>query len=137
MVTAKEMVVVLMESDLNRTITRFGADLKMIYKNMKVQTHVKVNDWGPYDYHRDFNQTFPLQLMFNVSTSLGKPDWFILPSTEIGLMGTWRSLDRFSGARYAPNATVEGATQPILSPVGFPNGSEWEIRTYIHINIGK
>lgn len=124
-------------SDLNRTITRFGADLKMIYKNMKVQTHVKVNDWGPYDYHRDFNQTFPLQLMFNVSTSLGKPDWFILPSTEIGVMGTWRSLDRFSGARYAPNATVEGSTQPILSPVGFPNGSEWEIRTYIHINIGK
>jgi len=26
---------------------------------------------------------------------------------------------------------------PPLSPVGFGNGSEWEIRTYVHINIGK
>jgi hypothetical protein len=24
-----------------------------------------------------------------------------------------------------------------VSPVGFPNGSEWEIMTYIRFNIGK
>jgi hypothetical protein len=53
-------------------------------------------------------------------------------------MGTWRSLNQYSGSRYLPNQTAsQYATQPILSPVGFPNGSEWEIRTYIHINIGK
>ena len=26
---------------------------------------------------------------------------------------------------------------PPLSPVGFSDGSEWEIRTYVQINIGK
>ena len=102
---------------------------------MKVQTQVKVNDWGPFDYHRDFNLTFPLQLMLDVSTSLGKPDWFILPSTTIGVRGTWRSLDENS-PRYLPlQAPPFG--EPPLSTAGFDDGQEWEIRTYIHINIGK
>ncbi|TBN04025.1 glycosidase [Hyunsoonleella flava] len=124
--------------DSDRTITRFGGDLRMMYKNMKLMSHVKVNDWGPFDYHRDFNLTYPLQLMLDVSTTLGKPDWFILPSTQIGIRGMWRSMDQNS-PRYSPTNTVNDAfpPEPILSPVGFPNGTEWEIRTYIHINIGK
>lgn len=120
-----------------RLIERMGADLRLIYKKVKITSTVKVNDWGPYDYHRDFNLTHPLQLMLDLSTSVGKPDWFILPNTKIGIMGTWRSLDQYS-ARYSPNQTASlFATSPIISPVGFPNGSEWELRTYIHINIGK
>lgn len=124
--------------DSDRLIKRFGADLRMIYKKMKIETHVKVNDWGPFDYHRDFNLTFPMQLMLDVSTSVGKPDWFILPDTRIGIRGTWRSLDEFS-PRYSPTAAPENTFPPVpvLSPVGFDNGQEWEIRTYIHINIGK
>jgi hypothetical protein len=122
--------------DSDRTITRFGGDVRMLYKNFKVMSHVKVNDWGPFDYHRDFNLTFPLQLMLDVSTTLGKPDWFILPSTQVGIRGTWRSLDQNS-PRFLPNATAEFETEPAISPVGFPDGTEWEIRTYIHINIGK
>ena len=124
--------------DSDRTITRFGADVRAIYRKNMLQAHVKVNDWGPFDYHRDFNLTFPLQLMLDLSTSLGKPDWFILPSTRIGIRGTWRSLDEFS-PRYAPTAAPAGTfnAPPVLSPAGFPNGSEWEIRTYVHINIGK
>ena len=123
--------------DSDRTINRFGADLRMIYNKMKITGMVKVNDWGPFDYHRDFNLTFPLQLMLDISTSVGKPNWFILPDTKVGLRGTWRSLNEFS-PRYSPNVTATPfTTQPTISPVGFPNGSEWEIRTYIHINIGK
>lgn len=124
--------------DSERVITRFGGDIRAIYKKMKLETHVKVNDWGPFDYHRDFNLTFPLQLMLDISTSLGKPDWFILPNTTIGLRGTWRSLDSNS-ARFSPNATTPNTFPPVqpLSPTGFPDGSEWEIRTYVHINIGK
>ena len=119
-----------------RLINRVGGDIRMIYKKMKLVSGIKINDWGPYDYHRDFNLTYPLQLMLDLSTSLGKPNWFILPNTKIGIRGTWRSLDQYS-PRYAPG-TVEGfATEPIISPVGFPNGSEWEIRTYVHINVGK
>ncbi len=119
-----------------RLIKRGGGDVRFIYKKVKVTGAVKVNDWGPFDYHRDFNLTYPLQMSLDISTSLGKPDWFILPDTRIGIMGTWRSLNEFS-PRYSPNQAEPFADQPIISPIGFPNGSEWEIRTYVHINIGK
>jgi hypothetical protein len=121
--------------DSERLIKRFGGDIRMIYKKMMVQTRVQVNDWGPFDYHRDFNFTFPLQFMVDFSTTLGKPDWFILPSTTLGIRGTWRSLDENSN-RFLPIEAAANA-DPILSPTGFPNGSEWEIRTYININIGQ
>lgn len=119
----------------DRTITRFGSDLRVIYKKMKLVNSVKINDWGPFDYHRDFNLTYPVQLMLDLSTSLGKPNWFILPNTRIGVRGTWRSLDQYS-PRYLPNQGPEFG-QPPLIPLGFDNGQEWEIRTYLHINIGK
>jgi hypothetical protein len=124
--------------DSERTIYRFGGDIRAIYKKMKLETHLKINDWGPFDYHRDFNLTFPVQFMMDISTSFGKPDWFILPNTTIGLRGTWRSLDEFSN-RYAPTFVPADtfATDPVLTPVGFPDGSEWEIRTYVNINIGR
>ncbi len=124
--------------DSDRTIERFGADIKMIYKKWKVEYQMKINDWGPFDYHRDFNLTFPVQNMIDISTSVGKPDWFILPDTKIGIRGIWRSLDQNS-PRYSPIAVPPNTFPaiPPLSPVGFDNGSEWEIRTYVHINIGK
>lgn len=124
--------------DSDRTIKRFGGDIRMIYKKWKIEYGFKVNDWGPFDYHRDFNLTFPVQNMIDISTSIGKPDWYILPDTKIGIRGTWRSLDANS-PRYSPNAIPPNTYPaiPPISPVGFGNGSEWEIRTYVHINIGK
>lgn len=124
--------------DSERTINRSGADVRMIYKKVKLTSSVKFNDWGPYDYHRDFNLTYPVQSSIDLSTSVGKPSWFILPDTRIGIMGIWRSLDQYS-PRYSPNAVPANTFPPVptISPVGFGNGSEWEIRTYIHINIGK
>ncbi len=119
-----------------RTIERYGGDVRLIYKKIKFSGHGKVNDWGPFDYHRDFNLTYPLQLMADISTSIAKPDWFLLPSTQLGLMFTWRSLNEFS-PRYSPMEAEEFATAPIISPVGFPNGNEWELRTYLHINLGN
>ncbi|MEQ8927155.1 MAG: glycoside hydrolase family 2 TIM barrel-domain containing protein [Fulvivirga sp.] len=119
-----------------RSIERYGGEVRVIYKKMKLMSHVKVNDWGPFDYHRDFNLTFPLQLMADISTTAGKQDWFILPNTTIGARFTWRSLNQYS-PRYAPLAADEFATAPIISPVGFPDGNEWEFRTYVHINIGQ
>ena len=110
-----------------RVIYRYGSDLRVIYNKFKLVTEVKVNDWGPFDFHRDFNLTFPFQFKIDLSTTVGKPDWFILPNTRLGIRYTWRSLDNFS-PRFE-----------FMDPVdlGFPNGNEWEIRTYIHINIGK
>jgi hypothetical protein len=122
----------------DRTITRLGMDLRMIYNKVKLTSFVRLNDWGPYDYHRDYNLTFPLQLMADVSTSLGTPRWFDLPDTRIGLRGTLRTLDKYS-PRYAPTYTVDpsGALVPDPFAIGFDNGVEWEIRTYLLINITK
>ncbi|GAA4968479.1 glycoside hydrolase family 2 TIM barrel-domain containing protein [Algibacter aquimarinus] len=122
----------------DRVINRLGGDVRMIINKWKIEHSFKFNDWGPYDYHRDFNLTYPAQFMLDISTSLGKPDWFILPDTKIGIRGTWRSLNEFS-PRYSPNATIPNTFPPgpRLSPVGFDDGQEWEIRTYVHINIGK
>ena len=122
--------------DADRVINRFGFDVRTIYKKWKFMYALKINDWGPFDYHRDFNLTFPIQTMLDVSLNLGKPDWFILPNTRIGVRGTWRGLNQYS-PRYAPMASAEFSNEPILSPVGFPDGTEWEFRTYIQINIGK
>jgi hypothetical protein len=121
-----------------RLVERFGGDIRLIYNKIKLIHSFKINDWGPFDYHRDFNLTYPVQLMLDLSTSLGKPDWFILPNTQIGIRGTWRSLDQYS-PRYSPNVVPPNTFPPIpaISPVGFDNGNEWEIRTYIHINIGN
>jgi hypothetical protein len=41
-----------------RVIERLGGDIRIIYNKVKVTTTVKVNDWGPFDYHRDFNLTY-------------------------------------------------------------------------------
>ncbi|MEN0005595.1 MAG: glycoside hydrolase family 2 TIM barrel-domain containing protein [Bacteroidota bacterium] len=121
-----------------RLIERFGADVRMIYKKMKVRGSVQVNDWGPFDYHRDFNQTYPLQLMLDVSTSLGKQSWFLLPDTRAGVSWIWRSLDQFS-PRYCPIfvADVNGGLECDETAPGFDQGQEWEFRTYLHFNIGN
>src|SRR5690606_11029678 len=119
-----------------RAIERFGGDVRLIYKTLKLSSHLRFNDWGPFDYHRDFNLTFPIQVMADISTTVGKQDWFILPNTTLGMRFIWRSLNEFS-PRYLPNVTEEFGTTPIISPVGFPDGNEWEFRTYLQINVGK
>jgi hypothetical protein len=119
-----------------RTIDRFGFDVRAVYQKWKISYALKINDWGPFDYHRDFNLTFPVQNILDMSFSLGKPDWFILPNTRLGVRGTWRTLDQYS-PRFSPRAVAEFQREPLLSPAGFPNGNEWEFRTYIQINIGK
>ena len=121
-----------------RLIKRYGADLRMIYKKVKVSTFVKVNDWGPYDYHRDFNFTFPLQIMADISTTVAKPDWFDLPNTRIGARFTWRSMNQFS-PRYCPTTMIDGSGEIVCDreAVGFENGTEWELSTYVHFSIGR
>jgi hypothetical protein len=124
--------------DSKRTINRVGGDIRTIYKKLKLITIARFNDWGPFDYHRDFNLTFPIQLMADLSTEIGKPDWFLLPTTKIGIRGTYRTLDKYSN-RYAPVIVLDPNGNPVPDPyaIGFPDGNEWEIRTYIQINIGK
>ena len=124
--------------DDTRLLDRFGLISRVAWPAIAVEGYVKVNDFGPYDYHRDFNLTFPLQLMGDISFNLGSPKWFSLPQTKFGVRGTFRTLNRYSN-RYMP----DGAPEPPLDSNGNPemyaddldDGREWEIRTYIHLAI--
>jgi hypothetical protein len=121
-----------------RIIERYTGDLTMIYKKVKFMSSVKINDWGPYDYYRDFNLTYPLQLVADFSTRSGKANWFNLPDTRVGIRCLWRSLDQYS-PRYAPTYRMNtiGELEPDPTALGYDNGNEWEIRAYLHFKIGK
>jgi hypothetical protein len=110
-----------------RLIHRYGCDGRMTWGKTAFEMFAKINDWGPYDYHRDFNLTFPVQLMADLSYSLGSPRWFGFPQTRIGVRGYWRSLDEYS-PRYEP-AETETLTGDE------PDGDEYEIRTYLHLTL--
>ena len=121
--------------DDNRLISRSGIDLRVISGSVKFHGMASRNDWGPYDYHRDFNLTFPLQLMGDISYSLGSPDWFDLPQTRFGVRATMRTLDEYS-PRYCPGRSPDQfGTMECNPDMGADPGREWEIRTYLHIGM--
>ncbi len=121
-----------------RLIERYGADFRILYRKVKLTSAVRVDDWGPYDYHRDFNLTYPLQLIGDLSYSVAVRKWSFLPETRMGIRATWRSLDKYS-PRYSPTLKLDpsGTWVPDPEAIGYGNGSEWEIRTYLHFSIGK
>jgi hypothetical protein len=105
-----------------RLIERGGADLRLIYRKFDIKAYLKINDWGPYDFQRDFNLTFPVQVASSVSYGLKMPEWFLDVYTNLGVQFQYRSLDEFSDS--------------IIDPTD-PNaeGQQWELRTYVHIAI--
>ncbi|MFO0746579.1 MAG: hypothetical protein U1F43_13045 [Myxococcota bacterium] len=107
-----------------RTILRWGGDLRLTYERLVVQAFVKVDDWGPYDYHRDFNYTFPLQLMADVAWGAVTPEWLGRLFTKVGVRGQWRSLDEHSN-RWLADPLHPGR-----------DGHEWEVMTYLQVTLG-
>ena len=108
----------------NRLVKRYGGDLRVIVGNTKLVSALKFNDWGPYDYHRDFNLTFPVQISADLSKVVGTPGWLDNTKPRFGVKVIYRTLDENS-PRYEPG---NGADPE--------NGTEWEIKTYIDMNIG-
>jgi hypothetical protein len=106
-----------------RLVNHYGFILNAIYQNLQLESFLKFNDWGAYDYYKDFNLTYPMQVMADVSYSLGIPVWLATPKTRIGLRGTYRTLNGYSN-RYVPNPAEPGAL-----------GNEWEIRTYLSVSL--
>ncbi|NJD10558.1 MAG: glycosidase [Gemmatimonadetes bacterium] len=119
-----------------RLIHRYGGDVRAVQGSTKLVAAARFNDWGPFDYHRDFNLTYPQQYSADLSRTLGNPSWFALPQTSIGIRGTWRSLDRYS-PRYCPARITNPVTGLLTCDPTAPGdeGSEWEIRTYLRIGL--
>ena len=120
--------------DSQRLVNRSGGDVRLVTGHVKVIGSAKFNDFGPYDYHRDFNLTFPSQYMLDLSYVLGKAQWWDVPETKFGIRGTTRALDRYS-PRYCPVTAPNGVGTPVCDPTapGLPMGREWEIRSYLTV----
>jgi hypothetical protein len=103
-----------------RLVHRWGVDARLAMSSWAVSGTARFNDWGPYDYHRDFNQTYPVQYLGDLSYTLGAPRWWTTnPQTSVGVRGVYRTLDRYS-PRYLPASDSNA------------RGNEWEFRTYLN-----
>jgi hypothetical protein len=102
-----------------RTVNRFGTYGWYTLGSFNINYHLKFNDWGPYDYHKDFNLTFPLQALLDLSYAYEPPKLYAPAATRFGVAGQFRNLNRFSN-RYRFDPSDPGL-----------KGREWEIKTYV------
>jgi hypothetical protein len=105
-----------------RVILRSGAELTWLTRRTRVQLSGSLNDWGPYDYHRDYNLTYPLQASGDIGYIIGK-ERLDRSATRLGLRGLYRTLDQHSEG-YRDDPTLSAG-----------RGSEWELITYLHLDL--
>jgi len=105
--------------DNPRTVSRFGTYGWYTLGSFNATYHLKFNDWGPYDYHKDFNLTFPIQVLLDLSYAYEPPALYAPAATRFGVAGQFRNLNQYS-ARYRYDPTAPGT-----------KGREWEIKTYV------
>jgi hypothetical protein len=105
-----------------RLVTRFGGSLHLVRAGLMASTDVKIRDWGPYDYHRDFNLTYPFQWYGDLSyglphSALGVAD------ARFGARGQLRFLDGFSEGYVADPAQPRKLA------------TEGEVLTYLEVRL--
>jgi hypothetical protein len=105
-----------------RQVERFGVDGSVLLDTLLFTAQVHVNDWGPYDYHRVFNLTYPLQLGGDVSYGLKRPVLGAV-TTRFGLRGLVRYLNEYSEGLSAA-ALEEGL-----------KGREYEVGAYAILSL--
>ena len=108
--------------DDTRVLLRSGGDLQVIHSSWSAKLNLAFNDWGPYDYHRDYNLTYPLQAGTDLAYIYGLKNLEITQA-RLGIRGLYRTLDQYSEG-YIPNGLP---TQKL--------GHEWEVITYIHLDL--
>jgi hypothetical protein len=106
----------------SRNHVRLGQDLAALVGGWRASTTVKLDDWGPYDYHRDFDLTFPLQwygdLSWGVASGLAGQDAF-----RVGVRGQYRTLDEHSTG-FIVETPLPGAA-----------AHEWEFGTFMQVGM--
>ena len=101
--------------DNDRNILRAGVEARAWYDVWRAEGSVKFNDWGPFDFHRDYNLTFPFQLMSDLSYGI-KPPRYHRNNPRIGIRTKYRTMDQFS-------------------PIPTDDGYEYEIQSYLHFGL--
>lgn len=118
-----------------RLVTRGGVDITAARNRLLVQGFARFNDWGPYDFYRDFGYTFPYQTMLDVSTGIGSAR-FLTASTRLGIRAKVRGLDEHSVLAnpldLAPSLTYNLQTGEAFSNIE-PGAWEGEIFTYLRV----
>ena len=105
-----------------RQPNRYGGEARVTWRSLMFAGFAKFNDWGPYDYYRDFNLTMPLQLMIDVAYTAGPVRWLWQRQTRFGVRATSRYLNGYSGGRYVSDPSDPSAW-----------GHEYEVRTYLNV----
>ena len=94
-----------------RLVNRYGIVARLTWQSLAFMTFLKFNDWGAYDYYKDFNLTYPMQVMGDLSYAFGIPVWLAVPQTRIGVRGTYRTLNGYSN-RFVPNPSTRARWAP-------------------------
>jgi hypothetical protein len=108
------------DGDDPRLVQRYGVDSTLWLRRSTLVSAVRVSDWGPFDYYRDFNLTYPLQLSGDLSRGFGRRYDGVFP-TKFGVLSNVRWLDRFSPA-FVPSDNGRW-------------GHEWEVATYLEVSL--
>jgi hypothetical protein len=105
-----------------RLITHYGGSLRLTWDKVLFTTSLLFHDWGPYDYHQDFNLTYPFQWYGDVSLGLGVPMLKMI-GTRFGFRWQFRTLDDHS------EGFVADPARPRAS------GAEYELGTYVNVSM--
>ena len=96
--------------------------MSMWWRTFLARTKLHFDDWGPYDFHRDFNLTYPIQWYLDASYGLA-PAGLEGLGTRFGVRAQFRTLDENSS---------EFVSDPRNSN---KRGRELEIGIYVNVGL--
>jgi len=105
--------------DSGRRIRRYGGSARLTWRRLSLWTDLRFRDWGPYDYYRDFNLTYPLQWYADLSYGV-RARTLGIGDVRLGVRGQVRILDEHS-AGYLEGSAV--------------TGREYEAMSYLAVNL--
>lgn len=75
-----------------RAVTYYGLGCNVQHRRFEITAKVKKDAWGPYDYYREFNFTYPWQFLFDACVKFNDLLGFVNAS-RLGVRWIHRTLD--------------------------------------------
>lgn len=105
-------------------VTFVDAGLSVRYSHLIASADFSFNKWGPENWWRNFNYTFPLQYTVDVAYGFGKPS-FLDSANRVGVRVKGRNFGKYSSDAY-------GA---LPSGMGVADAMYMEVATYFNISL--